>query len=73
MTAQSNCPREIKFIKRNQARFEVLPIRWIVERTFAWISINRKMAVDHERYLSSTLSFMHFAMIKLFIYALARA
>ena len=31
-------------------RFVVLPKRWIVERTFAWISRNRRLARDFERY-----------------------
>jgi hypothetical protein len=26
-----------------------LPRRWVVERTFAWISHNRRMAKDYER------------------------
>lgn len=30
-------------------RFVVLPKRWIVERTFAWIGRNRHLARDHER------------------------
>jgi putative transposase len=29
--------------------FRVLPRRWVVERTFAWISHNRRMAKDYER------------------------
>jgi hypothetical protein len=33
--------------------FEVLPKRWIVERTFAWISHNRRLARDFERYAST--------------------
>jgi putative transposase len=30
-------------------RFEVLPKRWIVERTWAWIMNNRRLQVDYER------------------------
>ncbi|MEM1192868.1 MAG: IS5 family transposase [Pseudomonadota bacterium] len=71
--AQKNCPVELDIVKRNQKQFEVLPIRWIVECTFAWISINRRMAMDHERYASTTLAFMHIAMIKIFIRRLARS
>lgn len=33
--------------------FEVLPKRWIVERTFAWISRFRRMARDFERYATA--------------------
>jgi transposase len=37
-------------VKRSDAGFEVLPKRWIVERTFAWISRNRWLGRDFERY-----------------------
>ena len=30
--------------------FRVLPRRWVVERTFAWISDNRRMSKDYERF-----------------------
>ena len=37
--------------KRNELhRFVVLPKRWIVERTLAWISRNRRLSRDFERY-----------------------
>jgi transposase len=41
----------LQIVKRSDtAGFEVLPKRWIVERTFAWISRNRRLARDFERY-----------------------
>ena len=41
----------LQIVKRSDAhRFVVLPKRWIVERTFAWISRNRRLARDLERY-----------------------
>ena len=37
----------LQIVKRSDAAgFEVLPKRWIVERTFAWISRNRRLARD---------------------------
>jgi transposase len=34
--------------RRNPHAFEVLPRRWVVERTFAWISKHRRTTRDHE-------------------------
>jgi transposase len=44
--------------KRQQHAFEVLPRRWVVERTFAWISKHRRTVRDYE-----TLPASHEAMI----------
>ena len=52
--------------------FEVLPIRWIVERTFAWLGINRRLSKDFERFKETSLTFIHAAMIKLMSRRLAR-
>ena len=41
------------------------PKRWIVERTFAWLGINRRQARDFERFAPTSLAFIQTAMIKL--------
>ena len=44
----------LQIVKRSDAAgFEVLPKRWIVERTLAWISRNRRLARDFERYATT--------------------
>jgi len=50
----------LEIVKRNDVpRFEVLPKRWIVERTFAWISgSNRRLARDFERHVRSVVAFV---------------
>ena len=53
--------------------FRVLPRRWVVERTFAWISHNRRMAKDHERLCSTGEAFTHTAMTRPMLRRLARA
>jgi putative transposase len=42
--------RKLEIVKYSNAAkgFEVLPKRWVVERTLAWISRNRRMAKDFE-------------------------
>ncbi len=65
-------PRPMEIVKRNQAGFQVLPKRWIVERTFAWLGINRRLSKDFERYAATALAFIQTAMIKLMIRRLAR-
>ena len=34
------------------------PIRWIVERTFAWIGRNRRLACDFERHATAVAAFI---------------
>lgn len=42
-------PIDLEIVKRNQVRrFEVLPKRWIVERTFGWLLHSRRLAKDYE-------------------------
>ena len=51
--------------------FEVLPRRWVVERTFAWLSQNRRMSKDYERLCSTSESLVYAAMARLMVKRLA--
>lgn len=51
--------------------FHVLPRRWVVERTFAWIGRNRRMSKDYEYLTSSSESMVQLAMIRLMVRRLA--
>jgi putative transposase len=53
--------------------FRVLPRRWVVQRTFAWISHNRRMAKDYERLCATGEAFIYAAMTRLMVRRLARA
>jgi putative transposase len=53
--------------------FEVLPRRWVVERTFSWLSQNRRMSKDYERLCATSEAFVYGAMTRLMVRRLARA
>ena len=64
---------KIEIVKRSDARrFVVLPKHWIVERTFAWISRNRRLMREFKRYASNAAAFVHLAMIRLMLKRLTR-
>ena len=52
--------------------FQVLPKRWVVERTNAWMTRNRRMARDYERLAATSESFIYILMIRLGLRHLAR-
>jgi transposase len=52
--------------------FQVLPKRWVVERTNAWVTRNRRMARDYERLAETSESFIYILMIRLGLRRLAR-
>jgi putative transposase len=53
--------------------FEVLPRRWVVERTFAWLSHNRRLSKDYERLCATGEAFVYVAMTRLMVRRLAHA
>jgi putative transposase len=53
--------------------FENLPRRWVAERTFAWISHNRRMSKDHERLYATGEALIYAAMTRLMVRRLAHA
>ena len=65
---------KIEIIKRSDIAkgFVVLPKRWVVERTLAWISRNRRLARDFERYARTVAAFVRLAMIRIMLRRLTR-
>ncbi|UPU01501.1 IS5 family transposase (plasmid) [Bradyrhizobium barranii subsp. apii] len=57
----------VEIIKRSDAAqgFEVLPRRWVVERTFAWLGRNRRLAKDFERTIESATAWLFLASVQL--------
>jgi len=63
----------LQIVKRSDAHnFVVLPKRWIVERTIAWISRNRRLVRDFERYARTVAAFVRLAMIRIMLRRLTR-
>ena len=57
----------LEIVKRSDdlQGFVVLPHRWIVERTFAWLSKYRRLAKDYEETSASAEAWIRLAMIQL--------
>jgi transposase len=53
--------------------FVLLPRRWVVERTFAWLNRNRRLAKDFEATIESAMTWLYIASVKLMARRLARA
>ena len=56
-----------------QVGFEVHPRRWVVERCFAWLGRNRRLAKDFEATIASATAFLYAASAMLLIRRLARS
>jgi putative transposase len=56
-----------------QVGFQVLPKRWIVERTLAWLNRQRRLSKDYERLPETSEAFVYVAMIRLMLRRLAHA
>ena len=56
----------------NSHSFEVLPRRWVVERTFAWLGRHRRLSKDYEALPETTEAWVYTAMTGLMLRRLAR-
>lgn len=65
-------PRPVEIIKRTDAGFVVQAKRWVIERTFAWVCVNRRLAKDFERFSVTAQALFQIAMIKLMTRRIAR-
>jgi putative transposase len=62
----------MEIVQRNELhRFVVLPKRWVVERTFAWLNWSRRLSKDYELRPTSAETMVHIAYAHLMIRRLA--
>lgn len=63
--------RVLEIVKRSDAgKFTVLPKRWIVERTFAWLGRYRRLSKDYESDPRSSEAMIRLAMTNLMLHRL---
>jgi transposase len=59
---------EVEIVKRSDVgKFTILPKRWIVERTIAWLNRCRRLAKDWENLTARGLTFLRLASIRLML------
>jgi len=71
---KNTCNLVLEIVKRPSGMrgFEVLPHRWIVERTFGWLSKYRRLSKDYECLTETSEAMIYTAMIRLMVKRLAR-
>ena len=59
---------DLEIIKRDELHtFKILPKRWIVERTFAWIDTNRRNSKNYERLNNTSVAMVHLSAIRIML------
>jgi putative transposase len=64
-----NCLWVLEVVKRSDdvTGFQVLPRRWVVERTFAWLSKQRRLSKDYERECQTSEAWIYLAMVSIML------
>ena len=58
----------VQIAKRNELHtFQLMPKRWVVEHSFAWLEKNRRLWKNCERWLNTSLQFVHLAFLALLL------
>ena len=66
---------DVEIVRRSDAaagKFVVLPKRWIVERTIAWLNRCRRLAKDWERLNHNALAFLKWESVRFMLRKLCR-
>lgn len=72
---KATCGWVLEIVKRSDdvKGFQVLPRRWVIERTFAWLGRYRRLSKDYEYLTETSETMIYAAMIQLMARRLARA
>jgi len=58
----------VEIAKRNELHtFAVIPKRWVVERSFAWLEKSRRLFKNCERLLASSIGMIHLGFIRILL------
>ncbi len=58
----------VQVAKRSELhKFAVIPKRWVVERSLAWLEKNRRLRKNCERHINTSLQFVHLAFLALIL------
>lgn len=57
----------VEVIKRTSKTFEILPKRWIVERTFGWLNRFRRLSKDYELYTHLSEAMIYGSLLRLML------
>ena len=64
---QQICGARVEVIERISKTFEILPKRWVVERTFGWLNRYRRLSKDYELHSESSEAMIYGSLIRLMI------
>ena len=65
------CDWTLTIVKRTEPGFKLLPRRWVVERTFAWLGRHRRLSKDYEQLPEVSEAMIYVAMVRLMLKRLA--
>ncbi len=71
---QAWCGWTLEIVRKlaEQVGFQVLPRRWVVERTFAWLGLARRLSKDYEELPENSEAMIQIRMIRLMLQRLCR-
>jgi putative transposase len=68
---QQICGAKVEVIERIAKTFEILPKRWIVERTFGWLNRYRRLSKDYELHSENSEGMIYGSLIRMMTRRLA--